>query len=120
MGDVTPNQQVEMLRAAILDIDAHATPLGEDADGFATGGYVVSVGALHRALGLVGHTASVCRQCSPESHDCPEASDELRALIREVAALDPYVHENTYKQRREYRATFSADLWARLQAEARP
>jgi hypothetical protein len=47
-------------RAAILDIDAHAAPLGEDADGFVTGGYIVSVGSLHRALGVVGHSSAKC------------------------------------------------------------
>lgn len=48
---------VERLTAAILDIDAHATPIGADEDGFATGGYLVSIGSLHRALGLIGHTS---------------------------------------------------------------
>jgi len=47
----------ERLRAAILDIDAHATPFAEDADGFVTM-YVMSVGALHRALGIIGHSAA--------------------------------------------------------------
>lgn len=47
----------ERLRLAILDIDAHATPLGEDDDGFVSVGYAISVGCLHRALGLVGHSA---------------------------------------------------------------
>lgn len=50
-------QKADSLTEAILDIDAHATPLGEDADGFVSTGYVVSVGSLHRALGVVGHTA---------------------------------------------------------------
>ncbi len=58
------------LEAAILDIDAHATALGTDEQGFVTGGYVISVGSLHRALGVVGHTAPLCPQCKPESHDC--------------------------------------------------
>lgn len=48
---------------AILDIAAHATPFGEDADGFVNGGYLVSVGAIHRALGVVGHTAAPCEYC---------------------------------------------------------
>ncbi len=51
-----PCQRCDALTAAILDIDAHSTPMGEDADGFVTGGYIVTVGALHRALGLIGHT----------------------------------------------------------------
>jgi hypothetical protein len=47
----------DALRAAILDIDAHATPLHEDGDGFTTD-YLVTAGCLHRALGLIGHTAA--------------------------------------------------------------
>lgn len=54
-------EQAEALEAAVLDIDAHATGLDEDEDGFTTGGYIVSVGALHRALGVVGHAARKCR-----------------------------------------------------------
>ena len=45
--------RIQMLEAAILDIDAHATPLGEDTDGFVATGYLISVGCLHRALGVV-------------------------------------------------------------------
>jgi hypothetical protein len=47
--------------AVILDIDAHATPFGEDEDGHVTGGYLISVGCLHRALGKVGHSAPKCQ-----------------------------------------------------------
>ena len=50
------------LKAAILDIDAHAAPFGDDADGFVTGGYIISTGCLHRALGVVGHSS---RKCTP-------------------------------------------------------
>lgn len=50
-------------RQAILDIDAHATPIGlahqDDPDGNPHH-YAVTVGALHRALGKVGHTATPC------------------------------------------------------------
>lgn len=67
--------QNERLKAAILDIDAHATGLGGDEDGFITGGYIVSVGSLHRALGIIGHTAVKCRTCGPESHDCTGGSN---------------------------------------------
>lgn len=52
---------------AILDIAAHATPYGEDEDGFVNGGYLVSVGAIHRALGVVGHSAAPCASCLPPS-----------------------------------------------------
>jgi hypothetical protein len=51
--------------AAILDIAAHATPFGEDEDGFVNGGYLVSVGAIHRALGVVGHSVAPC-PCASE------------------------------------------------------
>ena len=65
---------VEAVKHAILDIDAHATGLGEDANGFVSGGYVISIGCLHRALGVVGHTAPKCRECQPESHECVDPS----------------------------------------------
>lgn len=64
---------VEAVKRAVLDIDAHATALGEDRDGFVTGGYVISVGSLHRALGVVGHTAPPCPLCKPSDHDCVAA-----------------------------------------------
>lgn len=65
------------MEAAILDIDAHATGLAEDDEGFVTGGYVISVGCLHRALGLVGHTAPKCRLCDPSQHGCLTAWENL-------------------------------------------
>lgn len=71
-------RRIELLakfRAAILDIDAHATPLGEDDDGFVAIGYAVSVGSLHRALGLVGHSAAKCVDLP-----CPRAADVLDLL----------------------------------------
>lgn len=58
------------LREAVWDIDAHSTPLGSDEDGFVAGGYVVSVGAVHRALGIAGGTRKPCLLCKPSSHDC--------------------------------------------------
>lgn len=61
------------LIAAILDIDAHAEPMGEDDQGFVTGGYFVSIGSLHRALGVIGHTAPKCRDCG--GHDQHELRD---------------------------------------------
>lgn len=69
------------LRAAITDIDAHATALGEDEDGFVTGGYTISVGSLHRALALTS-TAVRCRLCSPESHDCLTSNEMWSAMQR--------------------------------------
>lgn len=68
-------QAKQRLIELILDIDAHATPFGEDEHGFVTGGYLISVGSLHRALGFVGHTAPKCRVCGPETHDCKESAD---------------------------------------------
>ncbi|MER7213147.1 hypothetical protein ABT340_39300 [Streptosporangium sp. NPDC000239] len=54
--------EVERLRAHILDIDAHATPYGDipDDPGY-VGIYLVTAGALHRALGKVGHCAPSCQ-----------------------------------------------------------
>lgn len=54
--------EVERLRAHILDIDAHATPYGDlpSEPGY-TGTYLVTAGALHRALGTIGHSAASCR-----------------------------------------------------------
>lgn len=75
------------LTDAILDIDAHATGMGEDEFGFVTKGYIVTVGALHRALGVVGHTAVKCRYCDPQAHDCGTvlgATEELARLRRVV------------------------------------
>lgn len=43
---------VAKLVRAIREIDAKATPYGEDEDGFVSH-YVMPVGPLHRALGLV-------------------------------------------------------------------
>jgi hypothetical protein len=53
--------EVERLRAAILDIDSHATPYGDlpEEPGY-VGTYLVTAGALHRALGKIGHTAPKC------------------------------------------------------------
>ena len=76
-------EQAEALKAAILDIDAHSTAMGEDGDGFITGGYIVTVGSLHRALGAVGHTA---RKCSHEAR-CPtcEQAEALAAALARIA-----------------------------------
>ena len=77
----------ERLRDAILDIDAHATPLGEDDDGFVTGGYLISVGSLHRALGLVGHTAPKCRLCDAGQHACgTDIARIISAVVRWASA----------------------------------
>lgn len=74
--------QVRRLEEAILDIDAHATGVAVDEDGFNTGGYLVSIGSLHRALGVIGHTSVPCRECGPESHDCGTVSRLWGAMQR--------------------------------------
>lgn len=53
------HKRLAKLEAAVLDIDAHATPFSEDEDGWITR-YLMGVGALHRALGLIGHSAPKC------------------------------------------------------------
>lgn len=52
--------RIARLVAAIKDIDAHATPMGDDGNGFVDpeGGYLVSVGSIHRALGVVASVES--------------------------------------------------------------
>jgi len=65
-----PESLADRLRAAILDIDAHATPLGHDEDGFVTGGYLVSVGAMHRALGVAQGAAAVLREVPANPLPC--------------------------------------------------
>lgn len=62
-----PCQRCDSLVAAILDIDAHAVPFGEDEDGWITR-YLLSTGPLHRALGVIGHGAPKCGRC-PHLHD---------------------------------------------------
>lgn len=54
--------EIERLRAHILDIDAHATPYGDlpDEPGY-VGTYLLTAGALHRALGTIGHSAVSCQ-----------------------------------------------------------
>ena len=56
---------------AIHDIDAHARPLDEDGYGFVSGGYLISVGALHRALAITS-TAPLCKECP---HDAAHYTD---------------------------------------------
>jgi predicted RNase H-like nuclease (RuvC/YqgF family) len=50
-------RRVRDLEAAIRDIDAHATPLGGEE--FVDGGYLISIGCLHRALALLGQIPTV-------------------------------------------------------------
>jgi hypothetical protein len=76
------NAERDALRQAILDIDAHATPYGDipDEPGW-IGTYLVTAGALHRALGKIGHSAPAC--------DAEAERNELRAgrhALNEVIA----------------------------------
>lgn len=80
----------DQYRAAILDIDAHATPVGlanpDDPDGNPHH-YAVTVGALHRALGKVGHTAPLCTAEAERDG----AYRERAHLLALLAALHPSV-----------------------------
>jgi hypothetical protein len=78
--------RMKALEAAILDIDAHASPLGEDVDGFVAGGYIISVGSLHRALGLIGHTSRRCKLCGTDEHACA-------TTLLEARAANDYLHD---------------------------
>jgi len=57
----------DALAAAIKDIDDHATPLGEDEDGFVATGYLVSVGSMHRAINAL-HKVPDSLATRPEPH----------------------------------------------------
>lgn len=73
-------QETERLRGHILDIDAHATPYGDlPQDPGYVGTYLLTAGALHRALGKIGHTAP---SCAAEAE-----RDRLRAAAQEVAGI---------------------------------
>ena len=78
-------QLLQKFKAAILDIDAHATPLGEDDEGFVAIGYAISVGSLHRALGLVGHSSARCANLPcPRAAKLMEASADWEAIRQTV------------------------------------
>ena len=80
------NAENARLREAILDIDAHAAPLAIN-DEHGKLGYIVSVGSLHRALGVIGYTS---RKCVPEAlcsickraDGLAEALEELQATVQ--------------------------------------
>lgn len=80
---------IRQLREHILDIAAHATPYGDipDEPGW-VGTYLVTAGALHRALGKVGHSAPSC---------AAEAQlQQLREAVQNVPCLDPLERFNGY------------------------
>lgn len=84
----------------ILDIDAHATPYGDipDEPGW-VGTYLVTAGALHRALGKIGHSAPKCEAEAAwqEILQYREASAELHK--KAVAGVERYgVHHEQMRK----------------------
>lgn len=72
-------EERDQLRQHILDIDAHATPYGDlPEDPGDVGVYLLSAGALHRALGKIGHTAPNC-QAEAQLAEAILERDEARA-----------------------------------------
>lgn len=115
--------RADRLEAAILDIDAHATALGEDGQGFVAGGYIITVGSLHRALGVVGHPAARCLRCTPANHDCAEViADERveipRHTIECMIAMADDDHLSAEVALREIRRSLAAELKALDRAES--
>jgi hypothetical protein len=98
--------RVATLTQAILDIDAHAVALGEDKDGWASVGYFVSIGALHRALGLIGHPAPKDGGYVELRHYVVQkAEDVLWAVIRRHHKGPPNGEGGLP------RCTFDRDVW---------
>lgn len=81
--------EVAGLKAAIQDIDAHATPIGlmsnNDPDGNPHH-YALTVGALHRALGKAG-TAPKCSQQYERAQALQAENDQLRAQLKTTEDL---------------------------------
>lgn len=79
------------LKNSILDIDAHATPYGvrpEDPDGNPAA-YLVTVGALHRAIGKVGHTAAPYHVVLARMVSAEAAVERVRTLHIKRTGLCP-------------------------------
>lgn len=77
--------ELDQLRQHILDIDAHATPYGDiPNDPGYVGTYLLTAGALHRALGKIGHTAPKC-EAEAALAAVEQDRDRLRALITRLA-----------------------------------
>lgn len=72
------------LKEAVLDIAAHATPYGDipDDPGW-VGVYLVSAGALHRALGILGYSAPSC-QAEARVELLEAENEELKTRIRSL------------------------------------
>jgi hypothetical protein len=96
--------EVADLKQRILDIDAHATPYGDipDEPGW-VGTYLVTAGALHRALGKVGHSAPKC-QAEADRDRLEAERDEARAkrdqvVENAVAWMDEARHQAVERDR---------------------
>jgi cell division septum initiation protein DivIVA len=118
-------RQVAEARERILDIDAHATPYGDlpDEPGW-VGTYLVTAGALHRALGKIGHSAPSCsaeaerddwaerygravakfdraqveiaelKRARAAERDVIEAAKELAGMVEMIASANPGAHHH--------------------------
>lgn len=71
------SRKVAELTEAILNIDANACALGTTEDGFVAVGYFVPIAPIHKALGVVGHSA-------PQNADVMPPDWFLRLLRRAV------------------------------------
>jgi hypothetical protein len=90
----------DRLREHILDIDAHATPYGDipDEPGW-VGTYLLTAGALHRALGKIGHTAPSCR-AEAERNTLAAQLAQAETVIEKVGVwLDDDFEESYDKMR---------------------
>lgn len=106
----------DQLRAHILDIDAHATPYEDlpDDPGY-VGLYLLTSGALHRALGKVGHTAVPCQDAKKVAEvmeKLEEAERSNRQVVAERDALKAELaamQEQIEGERKDY-----SESWQRL------
>jgi hypothetical protein len=74
-------RRVQELEAVILDIDSHATAVNaSDADAeWAETCYLVTIGSLHRALGVIGHSA-VKSSAAPVIHPCSHGGGYVKVF----------------------------------------
>jgi chromosome segregation ATPase len=93
--------EVEKLRGHILDIDAHATPYGDipDEPGW-VGTYLLTSGALHRALGRIGHSAPSCK-AEEDYRLLQEAVEAIQEMRRTLAEKLIEVHRDREEARDE-------------------
>jgi hypothetical protein len=100
--------EIKRLRQHILDIDAHATPYGDlPEDPGWVGMYLLTAGALHRALGTIGHGAPNCQA------EADLAAMTARAEGAEARAWRAGYHAAVAELQGVYRRTGSpAAQWA--------